>query len=397
MARKSVPLPQEDLELTPSEEFVPALLDDARLVDLETEEESPFLRAQKRVSVRRGSIPKKTASRLRLAAIAFAVLTVVGLIAVFSYRYGMHSWRFTIESSDDIEITGNHNVPRAQLMEVLGGDIGRNLFFVPLAERQQQLEQIPWVGSATVMRFLPNRLKVEIQERKPVAFARIGSRIALIDANGVVMELPPTSHAKYSFPVLVGMGESEPLSTRAARMKIYSDVIRQLDAGGANYSQDLSEVDLSDTDDVKVTVNDPSGTVLVHLGSTNYLNRYKIYVAHVGDWRQQFQKLQSVDLRYDRQIIVNPDSRLSHDKPLSAPAVRAALAAGVKPAALTASDLKRGAMGVGAASKWNAKSSTAKTPVSKTKYAKSTAPKKHGARRAGRHHRRKAHVVAGQD
>ena len=180
-------------------------------------------------------------------------------------------------------------------------------------------------------------------------------------------------------------------------MKIYSDVIRQLDAGGANYSQDLSEVDLSDTDDVKVTVNDPSGTVLVHLGSTNYLNRYKIYVAHVGDWRQQFQKLQSVDLRYDRQIIVNPDSRLSHDKPLSAPAVRAALAAGVKPAALTASDLKRGAMGVGAASKWNAKSSTAKTTVSKTKYAKSTAPKKHGARRAGRHHRRKAHVVAGQD
>jgi len=34
---------------------------------------------------------------------------------------------------------------------------------------------------------------------------------------------------------------------------------------------------------------------------------YKIYVGHVQEWRQQFQKLESVDLRYDNQIVVNPD------------------------------------------------------------------------------------------
>ncbi len=45
----------------------------------------------------------------------------------------------------------------------------------------------------------------------------------------------------------------------------------------------------------------------MHLGSSNYLERYKIYVTHVREWRQQFDKLESVDLRYDRQIIVNPD------------------------------------------------------------------------------------------
>ena len=50
------------------------------------------------------------------------------------------------------------------------------------------------------------------------------------------------------------------------------------------------------------------GDVLVHLGSSKYLERYKVYVAHVKEWRQQFTKVESVDLRYDRQIIVNPDS-----------------------------------------------------------------------------------------
>jgi cell division protein FtsQ len=341
MARRSVPPAQDDLELTPSAEYVPATLDDARLVDLESEQESPFLRAQKRVSVRRGSLPRKTAHRLQQAAIAASLLILIAIVAGMAMQYGAHSWRFTIESSDDIEIGGNHNVSRAQIMDVLGGDIGRNIFFIPLAQRQKQLQQIPWVKSASVMRFLPDHLQVQIEERTPVAFARIGSRISLIDADGVVMDLPMGGHHQYSFPVIVGMGEAEPLSTRSARMDIYTQLIQDLDSSGAHYSQDLSEVDLSDPDDVKVMVNDPSGAVLVHLGSGNFLNRYKIYVTHVAEWRQQFQKLDSVDLRYDRQIIVNPDTTLTVEKPLSAPAVRAAIAAGVKPAALTTADLKR--------------------------------------------------------
>ena len=112
-------------------------------------------------------------------------------------------------------------------------------------------------------------------------------------------------------------------------------MVRDLDAGGARYSQDLSEVDLSDLEDVKVRVNDPAGDVLVHLGSSDYLRRYKIYVSHAQGWRQQFQKLESVDLRYDNQIIVNPDMQRTAKQVALSPAVaKAAAAAGVKPAAL---------------------------------------------------------------
>ena len=105
------------------------------------------------------------------------------------YRYGKHSWRFRIDSSDQIEVAGAQHVPHAQIMEVMGGDIGRNIFFIPLDRRKQTLEQIPWVESASVMRFVPNRLRIEIHERTPVAFARIGSHISLIDAGGTLMEL----------------------------------------------------------------------------------------------------------------------------------------------------------------------------------------------------------------
>ena len=299
----------DDPQATSHGKAGPTLEDDLdpRLLDLEKDEEPAFLRGQKRVSVRRGPLPKKAANRLKMALLAMVALGLVLAFGLTIYRYGAHSWRFRIEGSDQIEIAGLHNVHKSQVMSVMGADIGRNVFFVPLDDRQKQLEEIPWVESATVMRLLPNRLKIQIVERTPVAFAQIGSKIALIDLHGVVMDTPPGSVKRYSFPVIVGMAEAEPLSTRAARMKIYGDLIEDLDSGGAHYSRELNEVDLSDPEDVKVTANDRNGEVLIHLGSSHYLDRYKIYVAHVQEWRQQFQRLRSVDLRYDRQVIVNPD------------------------------------------------------------------------------------------
>lgn len=306
-------------------------LDDARLVDLDVAEESPFLRAQKRVPARRGSLPKKTAHRLLWGFVAVTVFCVSVVAAGSLYHYGEHSWRFRVESSDNIEVAGMENATKAQIMEVMGADIGRNIFFIPLAQQKAQLEQIPWVESASVMRFVPNRLRVEIHERTPVAFARVGPRIFLIDAGGTLMELP--QKRKYSFPVILGMNPGEPLSTRIPRMKAYNELVRELDSGGARYSQDLSEIDLSDLDNIKVRVNDPQGDVQVELGSAEFLKRYKTYVSHVQEWRQQFQKLESVNLRYDNQVIVNPEMEGSKGSALSASAARAA-AAGVKPAAL---------------------------------------------------------------
>jgi len=333
MARRSgSTIVQEDL-YPPSAEPAREELDDSRLVDLDVDEESPFLRGQKRISARRGTLPKKTVSRLAWSAVAAGVLCAGGLAVAALYHYGERSWRFRVESSDNIEITGAQNVTKPQIMEVMGADIGRNIFFIPLAQQKAQLEQIPWVESASVMRFVPNRLKVEIHERTPVAFARVGPRILLVDAGGTLMEL--SARHKYSFPVILGMNQAEPLSTRAPRMKEYAELVRDLDSGGARYSQDLSEVDLTDLDDVKVRVNDPAGDVLVHLGSSDYLRRYKVYVTHAQDWRQQFQKLESVDLRYDNQIIVNPDlPHPARQAVLSPASAKAAVAAGVKPAAL---------------------------------------------------------------
>ncbi len=313
-ARTRVSVPQDDSELLINP-------DDLDLDELDNEE-AQFLRTDRRVPVRRSAIPKKAASQLKIGAVIAAAVVVCGGLTAWAYSYGMHAPRFRLESSDAVEISGVHNASRAHVMEVAAADIGRNIFFIPLDERKRQLEQLPWVEQATVMRLLPNRIAVTIQERTPVAFAQIGSHVSLIDANGVVMGMPADRKTKYSFPVIRGIAETEPLSSRAAAMKIYNRLVSELGGGetdganaGTNYVRQLSEVDLADPEDVKVTANDPGGTMVVHLGSTDFLPHYKLYVAHIAEWRQQFPNLQSVDLRYEGQVVVNPDRPTAAPRP----------------------------------------------------------------------------------
>jgi cell division protein FtsQ len=307
---------RERIDLHGQDEFLPSAAArkdiSARAIDLEDDEETQFLRTEKRVPVRRGPLARKTANRVKIAVKLSIVAGILGSAVAVAYGYGAHAARFLIDSSDDIEISGVRNASRVQVMDIAGADIGRNVFFVPLDERQAQLEKIPWVESATVMRLLPNHIAVDIAERTPVAFVEMGAKINLIDAGGVVLGAPANRQTRYSFPVIHGIAETEPLSSRAAVMKIYNRLISDLDADG--YTRQLSEVDLSDPNDVKATVSDSGGMVVLHLGDSDFRDRYKLYAAHIGEWRQQFPKVQSVDLRYEGQIVVNPDTEKSVDR-----------------------------------------------------------------------------------
>jgi cell division protein FtsQ len=218
----------------------------------------------------------------------------------------MHDPRFFIQSASSIEIQGNVHLTRDELVNIFGEDLERNIFYVSLAQRRAQLQQLPWVEHATVMRLLPDRLRVSIVERMPVAFVRQGSKIGLVDASGVLLDMLPHGQgdAHYSFPVVTGILASDPASTRAARMKIFEQFTSDLDSSGEHISQKLSEVDLSNLEDVKALIPDNGKDVLVHFGSRDFLNRYRKFEEHLQEWRTQYPTLSSVDMRYERQVVL---------------------------------------------------------------------------------------------
>jgi cell division protein FtsQ len=270
-------------------------------------EEDAFLRARRRVPVRRGLIP--TSRWGRIATAAGLVFTIGGLVllAVCIRNFFRDDPRFRIAASSSIQIMGNSQVTRSELLSVFGSDLGRNIFFIPLAERRAALQQLPWVEHATLMRLLPDQLRIAIVERTPVAFIRHGNTIGLVDAHGVLLHLPPAAMAAkhYSFPVVSGISAQDPLPLRAARMQLYQQFIHELDSGGDKVSSQLSEVDISDPEDIWALLPAEGSDIQVHFGDSDFLARYRSYQQHLPEWRQQYPHLASVDMRYENQVVLD--------------------------------------------------------------------------------------------
>jgi len=250
--------------------------------------------------------PATTFGRLLVATGVVAVVSVVAVSAYAIRNFVEHDARFRIGGTSNIQASGLSQVSRAELLPIFGEDIGRNIFFVPLAERRRQLEQIPWIEHATVMRLLPDQIRISIVERKPVAFLRQGSQVGLVDANGVLLVEPPAMMAQhhYSFPVVTGIDSRDAISSRRARMEVYQHLVSELDSNGQHLSDQISEIDLSDPEDARVLMPAQGTDILAHFGSDHFLERFQRYKAHIAEWRQQYPKLAEVDLRYEQQVVL---------------------------------------------------------------------------------------------
>lgn len=254
--------------------------------------------------------PASKTGRIALAAGALVVLGCLAAAGLTVKKFLERDSRFRIAGSDDIQASGLTEVRRADLMPVFGEDIGRNVFFVPLNTRRKQLEQISWVKQATVMRLLPDQIHISIVEREPVAFTRHGSQVGLVDADGVLLSMPASAMAKhhYSFPVLTGIDPGDSADARKERIAVYLRMISDLDAGGQKNSEQLSEIDLTDPEDARVTMPETGTDIVAHFGEDHFLERYQRYKAHIAEWRQQYPNLAGVDLRYDQQVVLQMSS-----------------------------------------------------------------------------------------
>ena len=306
------------------------------------EETEGILRGSGRGRIRRGLIPRTRTGRIVAGVSAVLCLAAAAVGALRASQYLTHSAEFRIPSSRNIQTDGNSHLTRAQMLSVFGEDIDHNIFRVPMEQRRAQLEAMPWIEHATVMRLLPNRIRVHVEERVPVAFARQGGSIGLVDANGVLLDVPPDAPGSYSFPVVAGIRAEDSAAARADRMKLYAAFLKDMDSDGKGASAQFSEIDLSDPEDLKALIPDGNNEVLIHFGTENFLARYRKFQDHIVEWRTQYPRLSSVDMRYERQVVLQmpqKDSTVASAPAGGAPSVaaeaRPAQSRAGKPVALT--------------------------------------------------------------
>jgi cell division protein FtsQ len=279
--------------------------------ELLNDEEPRYLRRQKPVEIRR----KKFSGRSWPFYRRVLFIGVVGIAsvsaAVVAGRFFLYAPQMLLVKPDQIEVSGNHIVSREAVLQQFVRDRGRSVLRIPLDARRGALEEISWIESATVQRILPNRIRVQLTERTPIAFLRNGTELALIDAHGVVLDRPRGEDLQ--FPIVTGLSENMPREERSKRMQTYQEFMKDIDLVRSGSSDRVSEVDLANPKDLRAVMtgiassSDPQA-LTIHFGSSDFTGKYRMVVENFAQWQASNGRVHSIDLQYAKQVVLNPDA-----------------------------------------------------------------------------------------
>jgi len=245
--------------------------------------------------------------------ISACLLSLIVMSGVFAWQqteqFLLRDPRFVLarpteygEESPNLHIDGLKYTSRAQVLRVFQPDIGRSLFLFPMQDRRKALLRLSWVKDASIQRTWPNQIFVRIAERQPTAFVQLKSesmsRWALIDSDGIILDPPVRSGFK--LPVITGVQAAEPPAMRGVRVRRMS---RMLDDIGT-FRQKVSEVDVSDLDDLKVTIKMGDRALILMLGDQNFRERFQNFSDHYEEIQKRISDLTMLDLRLDDRITV---------------------------------------------------------------------------------------------
>lgn len=279
--------------------------------ELLPDDEPRYLRRQKPVEIRR----KKFGGRgwpFYRRVLVWTVVSAAGVTgAVVAGRFLLYSPQMLLLKPEQIELTGNHIVTREAVVQQFVHDRNRSVLLIPLDVRRNQLEQLPWVESASVQRILPHTIRVELTERTPIAFLRIGAELNLVDVHGVILGRPVGE--ELHFPIVTGLSESMPREEREKRMQTYQEFLRDADVVRVGSSDRVSEVDLSNAKDLRAVMtglSSPADTqaVTIHFGSGEFTGKYRMLIENFAQWQANAGRVQSIDLQYSRQVVVNSET-----------------------------------------------------------------------------------------
>lgn len=245
---------------------------------------------------RRATVPRVRVARV--AALAMVVAALVGVAAAAGW-WLLTSPHFAVR---DVEVRGAHLVTAERVLAAAQIPAGRSVFLLDPRRIARQVETLPEVDHAEVIRELPNRVTVVVEERKPFTLVHAG-RLHWIDERGHVLGREAQAVTPPA-PVISGLTEAELLSLGPAPNGKARDAIRLIRAllrTGSSLAGEISEIDMGARDGpVLYTV---SG-VEVRLGGEEWDERLARLEGLLTQPAALDGNIRTVDLRFRDQVVL---------------------------------------------------------------------------------------------
>jgi cell division protein FtsQ len=238
---------------------------------------------------------RRVAGRLLLAALGAVALCAAALLV----GWLLASPRFAVAS---VEVSGQSRLTREEIEAAAGIAPGVNIFALDTQRVVARLLALPIVRRADVIRTLPNRVAIVVEERRPFTLVHAGT-LHWIDEHGV--DLGPEPRAvSLGAPVISGLGEGdlggghgETTDRAAAGLAL----LRLLLRSGSGLLQSISEIDVSRAEGpVLYTVDG----VEVRLGKDDWEPRLGRLLGVLAQLKASGETVTSIDLRFRDQVVL---------------------------------------------------------------------------------------------
>ncbi|MGH9836022.1 MAG: cell division protein FtsQ/DivIB [Blastocatellia bacterium] len=189
-------------------------------------------------------------------------LLAIGCLVVLFYLFaGSRFFRLR-----GVDVTGNKLLSVDDVEAMVRPNVPRGVFNADLEKIRKDLKDYPLIREAEVGRLLPDRLRVVIVERQPVALARRSDgSVVCVDDEGVMFGDNSLWRGKTPPPLINGLAESGDRASEINRQYVmaYKRLLADLDQTEPPLSSRVDEVYFDEDQGVRLTLADSRVAVLI--------------------------------------------------------------------------------------------------------------------------------------
>lgn len=238
----------------------------------------------------------------RALKIAVLILAVIGL--AIGYRAASSASLFQVRA---VDVVGTSRTSAEEIETLARRSVSRTgVWRADLTALSHELGRLPGIRRAVVTRVLPDRLRVRITERVPLAVIRTASGHFLwVDDEGVALSEMKTNDQMPPF-FIRGWNEdgtNEARQENAARVRKYQVALQEWQAAGL--TERVSEISLYDVHDVRAQLAGKDSQIEVRLGSQELGRRLKTALDVLDEYKQtpRGSSITYVDFQGDRVVL----------------------------------------------------------------------------------------------
>lgn len=251
----------------------------------------------------RATRARRVRRSVRLAARGLAIALVAGAI-VMAGRVALdwihHTPALAVAA---VEVEGLSRVSEETVLQAAGVTPGTSLLAVDPRAVAARVEALPGVKQARVIRGLPRRVTVRVEEREPYALVN-AEGLVWIDAEGYLVG-PERRPGAPGLPILSGIARNGVGGGRAPSSRIVAGLalVRAVQRAGGQMAGRISEIDLAPDDGPVLYTTDGAE---VRVGDTDWSERLTRLDGVLADLERRGERVSSVDLRFRDLVVLKP-------------------------------------------------------------------------------------------